>query len=137
MLSGKSFYIIIILSCAVFTIGNFTCIVYGHGITSEVLQSEILEGKGVSLNLYSSTSPTEQNHREIYFELIDSSTDELFKEVTFMIKVSQNGKTLLENLFQTDDGVLILDMNMNDDSFNKLLSNFIEEKEGIYKIRFM
>ena len=121
MLSSKSLFLILILSGLYFTIGDFTLDVYGHGITSEVLQSEILEGQGVSLNLYSTTSPTEQNHREIYFELIDSETDELFKEITFMIKVSQNEKTIFENSFQTDDGVLILDMNMNDETFSKIL----------------
>ncbi len=62
MLSSKSLFLILVLSGLVFTIGNFTNNVYGHGITSEVLQSEILEGQGVSLNLYSTTSPTEQNH---------------------------------------------------------------------------
>jgi len=93
----------------------------GHGITSEILQSDILEGQGVSLNLYSTTSPTEQNHREIYFELIDSETDELFKEVTFLINVYQNEKTILENSFQADDGFLILDMDMNNNSFSKIV----------------
>ena len=75
MLSSKSLFLILILSGLIFTIGNFTGTVYGHGITSEVLQSEIFEGQGVSLNLYSTTSPTEQNHREIYFELLDLETD--------------------------------------------------------------
>ncbi len=121
MLSSKSLFLIFVLSGIVFTIGNFTSNVYGHGITSEVLQSEILEGQGVSLNLYSTTSPTELNHREIYFELLDLETDELFKEVTFLIKVSQNKKTIFENSFQTDDGVLILDMNMNDETFSKII----------------
>ena len=118
MVSSKSLFFILILSGLVFTLGNFPNSVYGHGITSEVLQSDILEGKGVSLNLYSTTSPTEQNHREIYFELLDSETDELINEVTFLIKVSQNKETILDNSFQADDGVLILDMNMNYDSFS-------------------
>ena len=121
MLSSKSLFLILVLSGLIFTLGNFTSNVYGHGITSEVLQSEILEGQGVSLNLYSTTSPTELNHREIYFELLDSETDELFKEVTFLIKVSQNKKTIFENSFQTDDGVLILDMNMNNETFSKIV----------------
>jgi hypothetical protein len=121
MLSSKSLFLILVLSGLVFTIGNFTLDVYGHGITSEVLQSEILEGQGVSLNLYSTTSPTEQNHREIYFELLDSETDELFKEVTFLINVSQNDEILFENSFEADDGVLILDMNMNDETFSKIV----------------
>jgi len=121
MFSSKFFYITIILSCAFFTLGNFSSDVYGHGITSEVLQSEILEGQGVSLNLYSTTSPTEQNHREIYFELLDSETDELLNEVTFLINVSQNEKTIFENSFQADDGILILDMNMNDETFSKIV----------------
>ncbi len=121
MFSSKFFYITIILSCAFFTLGNFSNDVYGHGITSEVLQSEILEGQGVSLNLYSTTSPTEQNHREIYFELLDLETDELLNEVTFLINVSQNEKTIFENSFEADDGVLILDMNMNDETFSKIV----------------
>ena len=121
MLSNKKLFLILILSGLIFTLGNFTSNVYGHGITSEVLQSEILEGQGVSLNLYSTTSPSELNHREIYFELLDSETDELFKEVTFLIKVSQNKKTIFENSFQTDDGVLILDMNMNNETFSKIV----------------
>ncbi len=121
MYSSKSLFLILVLFGIIFTIGNFTLNVYGHGITSEVLQSEILEGQGVSLNLYSTTSPTELNHREIYFELLDLETDELFKEVTFLINVSQNEKTIFENSFQTDDGVLTLDMNMNDETFSKIV----------------
>jgi len=100
MFSSKSLFFILILSGLVFTLGSFPNSVYGHGITSEVLQSDILEGKGVSLNLYSTTSPTEQNHREIYFELMDSEIDELINEVTFLIKVSQNKETILDNSFQ-------------------------------------
>jgi len=121
MVSSKSLFFVLILSGLVFTLGNFSNSVYGHGITSEVLQSDILEDKGVSLNLYSTTSPTEQNHREIYFELIDSETDELIDEVIFLIKVSQNKQTILDNSFQADDGVLILDMNMIDETFSKIV----------------
>ncbi len=121
MLPSNTSFQILILFGLVFTIGSFTSNAYGHGLTSEILQSETLEGQGVSLNLYSTTSPTEQNHREIFFELIDSETDELFKEVTFLINVSQNEKTIFENSFQTDDGVLILDMNMNDETFSKII----------------
>ena len=90
---------------------------YGHGLTSEVLQGETLEGQGISLNLYSTTSPTEQNHREIFFELIDSETDELINEVTFLIKVSQNNEIIFEDTFEAENGVLILDMDMTDESF--------------------
>ena len=121
MLSSKQLFLILVLSSLIFTLENFSSSVYGHGLTSEILQSETLEGQGVSLNLYSTSSPTEQNHREIFFELIDSETDELFKEVTFLINVSQNEKTIFENSFQTDDGVLILDMNMNDETFSKII----------------
>lgn len=121
MFSSKSLFLILVLLGIVFAIENDDNNVYGHGITSEVLQSEILEGQGVSLNLYSSTSPTEQNHREIYFELIDSETDELIKDVTLLINISQNEKTILENSFQADDGILILDMDMNDDTFSKII----------------
>lgn len=121
MFSSKSLFLIFILFGIVFTIVNDDNNAYGHGITSEVLQSEILEGYGFTLNLYSSTSPTEQNHREIYFELMDSETDELINEVTFLINISQNEKTILENSFQSDDGILILDMNMNDDTFSKIV----------------
>jgi hypothetical protein len=121
MFSSKSLFFILILSGIVFTLGSFPNSVYGHGITSEVLQSDILEGKGVSLNLYSTTSPTEQNHREIYFELMDSQIDELINEITFLIKVSQNKETILDNSFQADDGVLILDMNMIGETFSKIV----------------
>jgi len=95
MFSNKSLFLILVLFGIVFTLGNFTGTVYGHGLTSEVLQSEILEGQGVSLNLYSTTSPTEQNHREIYFEMLDLETDELLNDVTFLINVSQNEKTII------------------------------------------
>ena len=121
MFSSKSLFLISVLLGLILTLGNFSSDVYGHGITSEVLQSEILEGQGVSLNLYSTTSPTEQNHREIYFELLDLETDELLKEITFLINVSQNEKTIFENSFQADDGALILDMNMGDETFSKIV----------------
>ena len=121
MFSNKYLFLILVVFGIVFAIENDDNNAYGHGITSEVLQSEILEGQGFTLNLYSSTSPTEQNHREIYFELMDSKTDELINEVTFLINISQNEKTILENSFQSDDGILILDMNMNDDTFSKII----------------
>ena len=121
MLSNKSIFLILVLLGIVFTFGNFTSNVYGHGLTSDILQSETLEGQGVLLNLYSTTSPTEQNHREIFFELIDSETDELLNEVTFLIKVSSNEDIIFENSFQADDGFLILDMNMNDKTFSEIV----------------
>jgi hypothetical protein len=120
MLSSKLF-LILILSGLVFTIGNFTSNVHGHGLTSEILQGKTLDGQGVSLNLYSTTSPTEQNHREIFFELIDSETDELLNEVTFLIKVISNDKNIFEDSFPADDGVLILDMDMDSYSFSKIV----------------
>lgn len=112
MFSSKSLFLILVLFGIAFTLGNFTINVYGHGLTSDILQSETLEGRGVLLNLYSTTSPTEQNHREIFFELVDSETDELINESTFLIKISQNDKIIFENSFESDDGVLILDMDM-------------------------
>jgi hypothetical protein len=120
MLSSNTLFQILILFGLVFTIGSFTSNAYGHGLTSEILQSETLEGQGVSLNLYSTTSPTEQNHREIFFELIDLETDELFKEVTFLIKVSFNENIIFEDSFKAEEGVLILDMDMTTDSFSKI-----------------
>lgn len=120
MFSSKSLFLILVLFGIVFTLENFTNNVYGHGLTSEILQGKTLEGQGISLNLYSTTSPIEQNHREIYFELIDLETDELFKGVTFLIKVSQNEKTIFENSFQADDGVLILDMDMINETFSTI-----------------
>ena len=121
MFSSNALFQILILSGLVFTIGSFTSDAYGHGLTSEILQSETFEGQDVSLNLYSTTSPTEQNHREIFFELIDSETDELFKEVTFFINVSKNEEIIFENSFQAHDGFLVLDMNMNDETFSKII----------------
>ena len=121
MLSSKSLFLILVLLGIVFTFGNFTNTVYGHGLTSDILQFETLEGQGVSLNIYSTTSPTEQNHREIFFELIDSETEELFKEITFLIKVFSDGKTIFENSFQADDGVLILDMDMDNEIFSEII----------------
>jgi len=118
MFSSNSLFSILVLFGIIFAVGNYGGTVYGHGITSEVLQSEILKGQGFSLNLYSSTSPTEQNHREIYFELMDSETDELIEEVTFKINISQNRITILDNSYQSDDGILILDMNMIDETFS-------------------
>jgi hypothetical protein len=121
MYSSKSLFQILTLFGLVFTIGSFSNTVYGHGLTSDILQSETLEGQGVSLNIYSTTSPTEQNHREVFFELIDSETDELFNEVTFLIKVSQMNEIIFENSFQADDGFLVLDMNMHDKTFSKIV----------------
>ena len=119
-MSSNLSYLVLVVLGIIFALGNYGSVVYGHGITSEVLQSEILEGQGLVLNLYSSTSPTEENHREIYFELMDSETDELIKQVTSQINISQNGKTIFDNSFQSDDGVLILDMDMNDNTFSKI-----------------
>jgi hypothetical protein len=118
MFLHKPLFLILILFGIVFTLGNFSSNAFGHGLTSDILQSETFEGQGVLLNLYSTTSPTEQNHREIFFELIDSETDELIKEATFLIKVSQNDKTIFDNSFESDDGVLILDMDMINKTFS-------------------
>jgi hypothetical protein len=126
MLSSKSLFLFLLISGIVFA-GNFSVDAFGHGLTSDILQSETFEGQGVLLNLYSTTSPTQQNHREIFFELIDSETDELIKEVTFLIKVSQNNKIIFDNSFESDDGVLILDMDMINKTFStveKRISEF-------------
>ncbi|MFZ8937641.1 MAG: hypothetical protein ACO2Y5_05240 [Nitrosopumilaceae archaeon] len=92
---------------------------FGHGLTSEFLQGETLSGEGLSLNLYSTTSPTEKNNREIYLELTDSETKDLVKETTFLIKAYSSGEKIFEDEFQTD-GLLILDMNMDSKSFSNV-----------------
>ena len=120
MISSNSSFLIFVLFGLAFIVGNFTSNVYGHGLTSDILQSETFEGQGVLLNLYSTASPTEQNHREIFLELIDSETDELINEVTFLIKVSQNEKTIFDNSFESDDGVLVLDMDMINKTFSAI-----------------
>jgi hypothetical protein len=125
MISCKSFFLILFIPVIVFAIGNNENNVYGHGLTSEFLQGETLEGQGISLNLYSTTSPTEKNHREIFFELIDSETEEMIEEVTFLIKVSHNEKIIFENSFQADNGVLILDMDVDNETFST-----IEQRES-------
>jgi hypothetical protein len=117
MLSSKSLFLILLISGIVFA-GNFSVDAFGHGLTSDILQSETFEGQGVSLNVYSTTSPTQQNHREIFFELIDSETDELINETTFLITVSQNDKIIFDNSFESDDGILILDMDMINKTFS-------------------
>lgn len=88
-------------------------------MTSEFLQGETLSGEGMSLSLYSTTSPTEKNHREIYFELTDTETKELVNETIFLIKVFSSGEKIFENKFQTD-GFLILDMDMDSKSFSNM-----------------
>ncbi len=120
MFSNKKLFLILIISGFIITTAQVSN-VFGHGITSEILQIETLDEQGTSLNLYSSTSPTDQKHREIYFKLTNSETDEVFKEVTFLIKASSDGKTILENSFQADDGLLILDMDMINYTFSKIV----------------
>jgi hypothetical protein len=120
MFLHKPLFLILILFGIVFTLGNFSSNAFGHGLTSDILQSETIEGQGVSLNVYSTTSPTQQNHREIFFELIDSETDELINETTFLITVSQNDKIIFDNSFESDDGVLILDMDMINKTFSTI-----------------
>jgi hypothetical protein len=120
MFSHKPLFLILVLFGIVFTLGNFSSNAFGHGLTSDILQSETIEGQGVSLNVYSTTSPTQQNHREIFFELIDSETDELINETTFLITVSQNDKIIFDNSFESDDGVLILDMDMINKTFSTI-----------------
>lgn len=100
--------------------------VFGHGLTSEFLQGQTLSGQGISLNLYSTTSPTEKNHREIYFEALDSETKELITQTTFLIKIFSTGEKIFEDSFQVNDGILILDMNMKDKSFTKIESRISE-----------
>lgn len=117
MFSSKSLLLILVLFGIVFTFGNLTTNVHGHGLTSDILQSKTFEGQSVSLNLYSTTSPTEQNHREIFFELFDSTTDELISDVTFLITVSQNDKIIFNNSFESDEGILILDMDLINETF--------------------
>jgi len=119
MVSNELFRILII-SGFIITTAQVTD-VFGHGLTSEIIQGKTFDEQGVSLNLYSTTSPTDQKHREIFFELTNSETDEVYKEVTFLIKVSDNSKTILEKTFQADDGVLILDMDMINNSFLKIV----------------
>lgn len=134
MLSSKPAYLILIIFCFIFTSSNIVDEVFGHGLTSEVLEGKTFDEQGISLNLYSTTSPTEQNHREIFFELIDSTTDELINEVTFLIKVSQNERVIFEKSFESDNGALILDMDMIDETFS-IIEQRDSELEDPTKLR--
>ena len=89
-------------------------------MTSEFLQGQTLSGQEISLNLYSTTSPTEKNHREIYFEALDSETRELINKTTFLIKVFSTNEKIFEDSFQVDNGILILDFDLDDESFSKI-----------------
>ena len=91
-----------------------------HGITSEVLQGKTLDNRGVSLKLYSTTSPTDIDHREITLDLRNSDTDEFISEVIFSIQVSKNGKQFFENSYHADDGLLILDMDLKSNTISRI-----------------
>ena len=66
MISSKPVCLILIIFSFIFTSSIFPDEVFGHGLTSEVLQGKTLDEQGILLNLYSTTSPTEENHREIF-----------------------------------------------------------------------
>jgi len=114
----QTFFIPILLAVVISFLATENA--YGHGMTSEFLQGQTLSGQGISLNLYSTTSPTEKNHREIYFESLDSETRELINQTTFLVKVFSTNEKIFEDSFQVDNGILILDFDLDDESFSKI-----------------
>ncbi len=107
---------------------------YGHGITSEILEAKTLDDRGVSLNLYSSTSPTEKDHREITFDLRNSETDDFINQVTYSIQVSKNSKSIFEDTYLADEGLLILDMDMISNTISRIESRD-PELEDSFKLK--
>ena len=98
----------------------------GHGLGSETMSPEMIDDKEATLEVNSSTIYTDVDGEEKgikqisinFFESftnIDSNKVESINNVTFQVELIKGGIVLINETFQRDDGVLIMNLTPSDD----------------------
>ena len=98
----------------------------GHGLGSETMSPEMIDDKEATLEVNSSTIYTDVDGEEKgikqisinFFESftnIDSNKVESINNVTFQVELIKSGSILINETFQRDDGVLIMNLTPSDD----------------------
>ncbi len=81
---------------------------FGHGIGSETFPPVELDGRLVTLEIYSSQSDPETNDdQQISISLIDFDSKITLRDVTFLITSERGEKFLFEQEFQADNGFIV------------------------------
>jgi hypothetical protein len=99
---------------------------FSHGLSSEILQSDVLNEQGVTLQIYSTASVESVENREITFQIIDSDTKQPLNNVTLLISVTRNNEKVHESVHQADDGILNLDLELKSNTFSDISDREIE-----------
>jgi len=87
---------------------------FGHGLGSETMDPVTVGDKQVTLEV-GSTTDYDTEIRQITIDLSETSTRDLIKETTFNVELIKGGNVLLENNFERDDGVLIMNLVPSED----------------------
>jgi hypothetical protein len=99
---------------------------FSHGLSSEILQSDVLDDQGVTLQIYSTASVESVEHREISFNVIDSDTKEPLNNVTLLISVTRNNEKVHESAYHADNGILNLDLDLKSNTFSDISDREID-----------
>ncbi len=84
------------------------------------ISSAIYEGKKISVNLELLPS-TEMDNKKIKINTYDNTNNEYVQNVTYFLSISKNNENLLREYFFAQDGVLIIDIQPNDDKIIKII----------------
>ena len=84
------------------------------------ISSAIYEGKEIAVNLELLPS-TELDNKKIKINTYDNTNNEYVQNVTYFLSISKNNENLLREYFFAQDGVLIIDVQPNDDNIIKII----------------
>ena len=84
------------------------------------ISSAMYEGKEIAVNLELLPS-TELDNKKIKINTYDNTNNEYVQNVTYFLSISKNNENLLREYFFAQDGVLIIDVQPNDDNIIKII----------------
>ena len=125
----KNFYIIPLLLMFLVIFPLMINNSFGHGVGSETFPPVELDGKRVTLEISSSTKPSNENDQQISISMIDFDSKITLRDVTFLIKSERGEQFLFEKEFKADNGFLVF--NFKSDDSNQILVQE-EENEGFF-----
>ncbi len=105
----RKFLIFAIFLVGVFFVLSISDKAYGHGLGYELMPPVKVGDKEVVLEISSNVN-AETKEKEIKFSLIDAESNITVRDTTFDIKLIKNDKELFEKSFESDDGILTLNL---------------------------
>ena len=107
--------IIYLITILIFVMLFTTSQAFGHGLSYDIIQSEIAEQGDYSLGLGGSYSKKVQDHVELSIHLFDTKSKDSIQNVTFLLKVYHNGNEISNKEFQADEGRVVFDLDLTSD----------------------